>query len=312
MKRLASGLLALFFSAIAGLTWSFAPQRLPVTAEALGELPKASPPAGMTLSALPTGSMQSKAGLAFRGGSLFERRDFTMTVALVHHPRGDLLIDSGFGRDLEMHFQRIPALMRAFSAFSRGTPAADQLRAAGYDLGRLTGTVITHAHWDHVSGLSDLAKVPVWMNAEERQFVAEGSHKTELIRSFAALSVHEYPWNGGPHLGFPRSHDVWGDGSVVLVPAPGHTPGSVIVFVALPSGARVAFIGDLVWQREGIDMPAERPWVTSALVDEDPALVRENIARVARVHAQFPQIAILPAHDARSWSGLPTFPLTLD
>ena len=39
---------------------------------------------------------------------------------------------------------------------------------------------------------------------------------------------------------------------------------------------------------------------------------RDPLLRMARVHAQFPQIAILPAHDARSWSGLPTFPLTLD
>jgi glyoxylase-like metal-dependent hydrolase (beta-lactamase superfamily II) len=296
--------------AIAALSWTFTAKRLAVSTDPLGELPKANPPAEMTLSALPTGTMRSKAGFAYRGGSLTEPRDFTMSVALVQHPRGDLLIDSGFGRDVDLHFRTVPALMRAFTSYSRGIPAAEQLSAAHYDVARLAGTVLTHAHWDHVSGLPDLARTPVWMNADERRFVEDGAKMTALMRSFDGLTLHEYPWDGGPYLDFPRSHDVWGDGSVVLVPAPGHTPGSVIVFVALPSGARYAFVGDLVWQREGIEIPTERPWATRALADADAAAVRENISRMARVHAQFPRMAIVPAHDARAWADLPKFPLT--
>jgi hypothetical protein len=83
-----------------------------------------------------------------------------------------------------------------------------------------------------------------------------------------------------------------------------------VAFVTLPSGSRFAFVGDLVWQREGIEIPAERPWASRELVDEDPAAVRENIARMARVHAQFPAITIVPAHDARVWAELPAFPAT--
>jgi N-acyl homoserine lactone hydrolase len=45
---------------------------------------------------------------------------------------------------------------------------------------------------------------------------------------------------------------VWGDGSIVLVPAPGHTPGSIVAFIALPTGKRYALIGDLTWQLEGV------------------------------------------------------------
>src|SRR5256886_12936692 len=50
---------------------------------------------------------------------------------------------------------------------------------------------ITHAHWDHVSGLPDLAGVPVWMNAEERAFVASGSKMTDLMRSSSGLVTRE-------------------------------------------------------------------------------------------------------------------------
>ena len=43
------------------------------------------------------------------------------------------------------------------------------------------------------------------------------------------------------------------------VPAPGHTPGSIIVFVTLPKNVRYALVGDLVWQREGLTGLEERP-----------------------------------------------------
>jgi glyoxylase-like metal-dependent hydrolase (beta-lactamase superfamily II) len=92
---------------------------------------------------------------------------------------------------------------------------------------------------------------------------------------------------------------------VVIVPAPGHTPGSVLVFVALPTGRRLALVGDLVWQREGIALREERPWLMRRLADGDPAGVRESILRMAALAARFPELAIVPAHDARAFAELP-------
>jgi glyoxylase-like metal-dependent hydrolase (beta-lactamase superfamily II) len=130
----------------------------------------------------------------------------------------------------------------------------------------------------------------------------------DLMRSFSGLAIKEYPWDGGSYLGFARSHDFWGDGSVVAAWAPGHTPGSVVVFVNLPSGARFAFVGDLVWQREGIELPAERPWGARVVVDDDARLARANVTHMAQVHAAFPAIIMAPAHDARLSADIPTFP----
>ncbi len=71
--------------------------------------------------------------------------------------------------------------------------------------------------------------------------------------------IHEYGFDDRPYLGFASSYDVHGDGSVVIALAGGHTTGSVIVFVTLPTGKRYAFIGDLTWQIDGIRRRVERP-----------------------------------------------------
>jgi N-acyl homoserine lactone hydrolase len=308
LKRILFILILLLLAGTAALAWTFAPARLEVLAALSTELPTPDSPPGMSLSALPTGSMTTRAALAYRGGAFGDERMFSMTAILVRHPRGDLLFDTGFGRKLDAHLAMQPALLRATTDYLKGTPAAEQLAAHGYETRRLAGVVLTHAHWDHVSGLDDMPGVPVWVTATERDFIATGGSKTAVARGLGKREFKLYEFDNGPYLGFPRSHDVWGDGSVVLVPAGGHTPGSVIAFITLPSGARYALLGDLVWQNEGIDLPAERPWVSRTLVDVDAELVRQNVDRVAAIHKRFPQVVMIPAHDARANGALPVFP----
>lgn len=79
------------------------------------------------------------------------------------------------------------------------------------------------------------------INALERQFVDEGDQRTAVARSAVGVTFERYDFNDGPYLGFERSCDFYGDGSMVIVPAPGHTPGSIVIFVTLPDGKRYAF-----------------------------------------------------------------------
>ena len=92
----------------------------------------------------------------------------------------------------------------------------------------------------------------------------------------------------------------------VVVPAPGHTPGSVIVFLALPGGHRYALVGDLAWQREGITEREERPWLQRSLADHEPSGVRDGLLRMAAIAKRFPDLTLVPAHDQRGFAGIPT------
>lgn len=291
---------------VALFRWTFSAAPLPAPAPFAGPWPSASPPADMAVFHLPTGITRRSAAFAYRGGAFGDKRDFSMSALLVKHPKGDLLIDTGFGRDIDAHFALMPWPFRLGTRYEKFRSAADQLAAAGYDRRRLRAILLTHAHWDHVSGIPDFPGIPVWVTADERRFIAEGGAVTAVARSFTGVRYEEYRFEGGPYLGFERSHDVHGDGSVVIVPAPGHTPGSVIVFLSLPSGQRLAMVGDLAWQREGILEREERPWLQRTLADKEPSGVRDSLLRMAAIAARFPELTLIPAHDARGFAGLPT------
>ena len=263
-------------------------------------LPEASPPAGLAIYHLPTGTYMTRAALAFKGGSFRDRRHFASSAVLVQHPKGDLLIDAGFGADVAAHIAMLPRFVRA--PHETGPTVSSQLDAIGYDRRRLLGVLPTHSHWDHVSGLDGLRDTPIWMNAAERAYAA-GDPDGKVYRSVSkGHEIHEYGFDDRPYLGFASSYDVYGDGSVVIALAGGHTTGSVIVFVTLPTGARYAFIGDLTWQIDGIRRRVERPWLLSRLADSDPGQLRQGLLRVIALEEL---MQVVPAHDLGAYQGIP-------
>jgi glyoxylase-like metal-dependent hydrolase (beta-lactamase superfamily II) len=284
---------------------SYAASPLAAPAALAEPLPQASPPAGMGIYALPTGVNHRTSAFAYRGGSPWEKWDSVMTAALVRHPQGDVLIDTGVGRTIASQLKQMPFLFRLGTDLEQLKTAADQLDAARYDRTNLRYILITHAHWDHVSGVPDFPGVPVLVTAAERRFIDEGGWLTATAQSIDRSLLRDYAFDGGPYLGFDRSHDLYGDGSMVIVPAPGHTPGSVVVFVTLPGGSRYAFVGDLVWQLEAITKREERPWVTSKTMGEDPVALRDSLLRMSAIAIRYPELTIVPAHDGRGYASIP-------
>lgn len=129
----------------------------------------------------------------------------------------------------------------------------------------------------------------------------------DFCRLFNGIRYEEYEFEGGPYLGFPASHDFYGDGSIVVVPAFGHTPGSVIIFVTLPRGKRYAFVGDVEWQLKAIAEREERPWISRRRADTDREANRENLLRMIALKERLPELVIVPAHDMRAFAEMPKF-----
>lgn len=304
--KVVAGLVGVTIIAAIALAFTFAPAKLKLPTVEVGALPPASPPSEMSISALPTGTYDTPAALAFRGGSFSDARHFASTAILIRHPKGNLLIDVGFGRNIDEQLKLIPFYQR--STHKKLVPVADQLSAASMRTLDIAAIVPTHAHWDHISGIDDIRDVPVMVTAAGKRWIESRAEGTSVINSFSGVNYKQYDFEGAPYLGFPTSHDVWGDGSVVIVPAPGHTPDSVVVFVNLPSGTRYALVGDLVWQAEGLEIPAEKPWLLRWLIGEDEKEIDMDIARIQTAIKKYPQIHAIPAHDESAFRRVSKFP----
>lgn len=306
MKKFFLFLLIVFLAGVGALAYTFMPARLKVPPPITIEVPEAHPPEGMQLQAIEAGKMFSVAAFAYRGGGFLDHRVFGMGSILIRHPKGNLLFDAGFGRLVDAHFEMMPWLMKATTKYQREETVADQLKTVGLKLEDIKAVVLTHAHWDHVSGLQDLKGVPVWVTQAELDFVNSDDVNAALAQELGTKDYKTYEFKSGPYLTFDSSYDVFEDGSVVIVPAPGHTPGSIIAFITVPGGQRYALVGDLVWQSEGIHLPAERPWLSRFLVDWDEAKVRDLIVKMHQINRAIPGLIIVPAHDRRLWDTLPS------
>lgn len=134
----------------------------------------------------------------------------------------------------------------------------------------LMAIIPSHMHWDHVSGLADFPDTDVWVQPAEREHAAQGHPPAFLQSQFSGVKRwRELSFLPTPYLGFAAQRDVFGDGSVVLVPLAGHTAGHVGLFLNLPSGRRYFFTGDVTWTLEGLQRPADRPWITRNAVKLD-------------------------------------------
>jgi glyoxylase-like metal-dependent hydrolase (beta-lactamase superfamily II) len=284
----------------------------PASAALRAPLPPAHPPAGLRFSVVPTASSRGALeALIVAGGSWWRQRQPVQVAILIDHPKGTLLFDTGLGRQVDAQFAVNTWLDRQFFAYGDVHPAVDQLAAAGWPASRIRMVLPSHMHWDHVSGLPDFPDAEVWVSAAERAGAEHGAPPGFLRSQFAGVRHwRELRFDGGPWLDFPASHDVFGDGSVVLVPLAGHTAGQVGLCLSLPSGQRYLFTGDVTWTREGIERAADRSWLLRRLVHVDHD-ARENQQAIVHLHQLMrahPELTLVPAHDEHLIATLPRFP----
>lgn len=289
MKRIA---------AVALLALAGCHARLPVpTDNPAADLPTPPRTSHVRVSGIYTGEGKSKAIFGYRGGSLLKAYHPTMVAILVEHPDGTFLFDASFGSNVKEHLSAIPKLMRLTTPYHGTTCAAEQLKDEGIDPDTLMGVYLSHSHWDHVSGLEDLPGVTAYVPSAELDYIATLPDGELVKRLEPKLTLEAYDLDSGPFWTFESSKDIFGDGSVVLVPLPGHTPGSVGLFVFLDSGKSYLFIGDLAWMHEGVERPSERPGISRNMVDVDRHRVRANLVRVHELMQAMPDLIVVPAHD---------------
>jgi N-acyl homoserine lactone hydrolase len=255
----------------------------------------------------------SNAPGAMGGEGIRDTRIWHSTVSsiLVRDTKGDVLIDTGFSQNAASQMQELPAAARAFglqilAANKNRISIIDALRSVGEAPSKLARIIVTHGHYDHLGGASELT-APIYVAPAEREWLAEQAiHPTITPPSLVAAvwpRLRSLPYDSGPYFGFKTSDDIYGDGAIVVVPLPGHTPGSQGVFIRLHR-RRIFLLGDATDTLEAAVRGLPKNPVIRAATDWDPKIADMTARRIAAFHRAHPDIALIPAHDRDAYAAV--------
>jgi N-acyl homoserine lactone hydrolase len=244
-------------------------------------------------------------------GISLRRWEQPIATILVPHPGGPVLVDPGHGQAVAEDLAAAPWWFRVMMGRGRGArPLGEALVAIGLDPAAIERVAITHVHWDHVGGVRDLPAARVHLSSAELAFYETRSgyldhgvmpHHLDV----AADRLRPFDFDGPPYEGFGASHDLLGDGTLVAVPLPGHTPGSAGWFVNSGDGRRWLLVGDAAWTLDGIARPAHKSRLVRSHVDGDHRQVAETLALLNHLFRHRPEIEIVVAHDLSTYGAVP-------
>lgn len=202
------------------------------------------------------------------------------TAFQVMYADGHIMVDAGM--DQQVH-----------RFFGRGVEEPYDSEAAG-QVERALATakliVVTHEHGDHVAGVirtsraRELAPKTILTRSQVQTLLTtpqmpEIKLTEEMAARYLVVNYERY---------YPLA------AGIVLIKAPGHTPGSQMVYVALESGREYLLIGDAAWHMDGVRLMKgkDAPWIT-----EDQNAVMSQLTWLNELSRTEPRLVIVASHD---------------
>lgn len=237
-----------------------------------------------------------------------------INVYVIEHEKGLVLFDTGQDRRSVTDPGYFPGglaghIYRRLAKFDIPSDATltDRLSDQGYDIADVRVAIVSHLHQDHIGGLRELPK--------SAQVLASAAELAEIDKRFAVfaglmrehIQVPGVNWMAvspqrveDPAIApFTHAHDVMGDGSLLLLPTPGHTPGSMSLLLRSEGLPAMMFVGDVTYD------------VQLLAVDRVPGVgdtteLHDTTRQVNLLAARYPGMPILAAHDPAAASFLAT------
>ena len=171
------------------------------------------------------------------------------------------------------------------------------LAAAGVDAGDVRLAVISHLHFDHTGGIAQIPQADLLVSQREWSILSEPHPEREwILRKHIEIPGAKWrqitfaPTDDPLFEGFDGIHDVAGDGSMILLPTPGHTKGSLSMLIRREGWDPILLVGDLTYE--------------AALLEQDVvpgtgdrAALLASFAKVKRLKECLPGLAIVASHD---------------
>lgn len=247
----------------------------------------------LTVHAFTCGWLTLPAALLLEG----EAGSLTVPVPayLIRHPKGSALFDTGLHTDTQTDADRRLGRLAPFHRvhFAAGEEISSRLAALDVAPGRIDYVVNSHLHFDHCGGNEQIPNATLIVQRSEW----EAAHDADLVEKVFYAS-HDYDHGHRLHT-VDGEHDLFGDGSVVCIPTPGHTPGHQSLRVRI-GGEDVVLAGDACYLRRTL----EELHLPAVCFDREQMLASLRRLRALRDGGT----RIVTGHDPELWATIPQAP----
>jgi glyoxylase-like metal-dependent hydrolase (beta-lactamase superfamily II) len=220
---------------------------------------------------------------AIAGGS-WQKLDMPVSAYEVVYKDHAVIVDSAFDADVAKQMGADVFDDAAYARLGAALAAAQLI-------------VVTHEHPDHVGGLLAQRNLQDLMGKTRLTQV----QVTELEKAIRGAKIFKLNVSPTVFDGYQGIADVPYQAiapGLVLIKAPGHTPGSQMVYVKRADGREVLFLGDVAWQMRNIELVRERARLVTLLAGEDREAVMGEFVELHRLHTAEPNLNMMPGHDS--------------
>ena len=226
---------------------------------------------------------------------------------LLEHQDGLVLFDTGLDPAIVSDPKYIQSpigrffLRRVFRLHIGPEDALDQrLAALGFHASDIRTAAVSHLHFDHVGGIAHVPQADLLVSKDEwAQLSGPRPEREWVLREHIELPEAKWrpidftPTDDPLLAAFGGVYDVMGDGSMLLLPTPGHSPGSMSMLVRSTNMPPLLLVGDLAYELKML-LRDQVPGIGNA------AQLRASYAKVRALQQQLPDLLVLPAHDPDS------------
>ena len=159
---------------------------------------------------------------------------------LIQHAQGWMLWDTGNADSLAARPDGVSVAGGTITVFMK-KPLAESLKEIGVAPGDIRHLALSHAHGDHSGNANLFTGATLYVQTAE--YAAMFGPEPQ---KFGFIPANFDKLRASPKMIVDGDYDVFGDGSVTIKAAPGHTPGHQVLVVRLPASGRVMLSGDMV------------------------------------------------------------------
>ncbi|WP_037082878.1 N-acyl homoserine lactonase family protein [Neorhizobium vignae] len=202
----------------------------------------------MKMHFLQGGRLRMRRSIYIAGAAKEETIDLPVHATLMRHAQGNVLFDSGCNPEAAIDPQgRWGGLSRVMTpVFTPEQTVVSQLETIGLQPDDIDVVICSHLHPDHCGCNSYFRTATILCHeAEVAAAKTEGAENLGYLRA-------EWEQEQGFQT-FDTEHDVFGDGRIVVLPMPGHTPGMSVARVELEKDGAFVLASDAAPLQVNID-----------------------------------------------------------